>query len=760
MRQPPSLYKSLSRTLVLIAVLPLFFLGLVILYHLIISSTEQIKEKNQMLARAISGQVEALLKSPLTTLNNLRFQLEEKAGDQAERSLVHALNQHVEYEQFFNSIYLLSREGLISLVGLSQQRNSLREEFRQLNLSHLNFYQHALHTQTVTWSDTFHSLISGNTSVAICVPLRDGRSLIGNINIDFLQTMLDRISLAESVETTILDRRGEVIAASNPQQTDLATNLLHLQLVRQGLRGEENNRLYLDNGTSRLGSVALISGTGWLTLISQPTSLAYRPLTHAGILLGVGIVTVLIVSIFFAIRKARRVARPFLELSQHADAVAAGNYALPPLDPAFQEVAALDANFRQMAGAIQQREMALMQREQEYRTLAENLPAIVYRICLKENNRLILRNSFHHNLTGYTGEEMLAGGTGLYASRIHPEDFVDSRQLVNEAIKTHKAYSIEYRFRHRTGAYRHFIEHGSAICGADGQPEFLDGVVFDNSEQQRAQEVLLQTEKMMSVGGLAAGMAHEINNPLAGILLNMELIRQRLNPQREANRKRAREHQLGMDQVEGFLSSSRILGMLDSIDEATKRTAKIVENVLSFSRKDSGEYARESIKSLIEQTLQLAEHNFDLKKGVDFKKISIRRHYASQLPSIYCQPSQIQQVLLNILENAAQAMFENTAELREPEIWITSRTENQWLCLEIRDNGPGMETAISRRIFEPFFTTKDAGKGTGLGLSVSYFIITKNHHGRLSVESTPGVGSTFTILLPVAYPQRAEGPQK
>ncbi len=748
MLPPPTLYRSLSKTFVLIAVIPLLLLSIIILYHLIGTYTQEINDKNQLLARAISGQVEAFLSAPLAVLKDLRYQLEQEIDNLSEARLQMLLNQHVEAEAFFDSIYLLSADGRISHVGLKSSRSHQRSDFTRISLSHLGFYRQAMRNKTATWSDTFQSLITSGTSLALCMPLHDERSLIANISIDFLQQVLQQISQVENVEAIIVDRRGEVIAISDSHRKGLSENLRHLNLIRLGLQGQENSGLFVDQGVSHLGSVAIIDGAGWLTLIAQPTRAAYRPVSNAGILFAIGIILAIILAMAFALRKAHRVARPFLELSHQAEAIAKGNYDLPELTPAYEEVALLGENVQRMAAAIQEREAALKLREQDYRTLADNLPAIVYRITLQENNRTVLLNSFQLSMTGFTAAELSEGGTGFFASRIHPEDFSSSREQIQAAIEQREPFSIDYRFLHKDGFYRHFIERGTPVFSAEQQPVFLDGVIFDSTEQQRAREILLQTEKMMSVGGLAAGMAHEINNPLAGILLNLELIRQRLSLEKDANQKRAADNQVRLEQLHAYLTDSRILQMLDAIDDAANRTAKIVENVLSFSRKGTGKLTLKSINELIEQTLKLAEHNFDLKKGFDFKKIKINRVFAADLPRVQCEPSQIQQVLLNLLENAAQAMFESTAELRDPVITIATSRQDNNICLEVSDNGPGMEKSIARRVFEPFFTTKETGKGTGLGLSVSYFIITSNHHGKLSVESLPGVGTTFRILLP------------
>jgi two-component system NtrC family sensor kinase len=155
---------------------------------------------------------------------------------------------------------------------------------------------------------------------------------------------------------------------------------------------------------------------------------------------------------------------------------------------------------------------------------------------------------------------------------------------------------------------------------------------------------------------------------------------------------------------------------------------------------------------LLDKAVELAAHDYDLKKKFDFRHIRIVRNYEPALAPVPCSATEIEQVLLNLLRNAAQAMGENRPSAEPPCITLQLRRENGYTVIKITDNGPGMDEQRLKRIFEPFFTTKEVGVGTGLGLSVSYFIITNNHNGTLSAESSPGKGASFIIRLPAADP--------
>jgi PAS domain S-box-containing protein len=285
----------------------------------------------------------------------------------------------------------------------------------------------------------------------------------------------------------------------------------------------------------------------------------------------------------------------------------------------------------------------------------------------------------------------------------------------------------------------------------------IPGVVIriDNiTTQVLMQDMMVQTEKMMSVGGLAAGMAHEINNPLGAIMQSTQNIIRRLDSNTPANQKTAQELGLDWDCLNKYLEQRKINKFLESILDGGERAATIIKNMLQFSRKSDHNLITSDFVKLADRVITLASNDYDLKKDYDFRKIKIIREYQADLPHAPCIPSEIEQVLLNLFRNAAQAM--NEAKTVDQQLIIRLFSKLGKMHIEVEDNGPGMPLEVQKKIFEPFYTTKEVGVGTGLGLSVSYFIIKDKHSGELTVRSKEGVGTCFDMVLPLeAYQEKS-----
>ena len=263
---------------------------------------------------------------------------------------------------------------------------------------------------------------------------------------------------------------------------------------------------------------------------------------------------------------------------------------------------------------------------------------------------------------------------------------------------------------------------------------------------ERAEAALVRSEKMASLGNLVAGVAHEINTPVGSIHANSDLMVRALEKLRKildtAPEPVAQEGQDGQDgqDVQGELT--RILDALENVGRvnqtACQRIVSIVRSLKSFARLEEPECRRADIHEEIDSALTLVHH--ELKT-----RIEVERDYG-ELPDIDCFPGPLNQVFMNLLVNAAQAI-EGKGRIR-----ITTRAEDDRVRIAFTDSGSGIRPENLDKVFEPGFTTKVVGDGTGLGLAICYKII-HAHHGDIKVESELGKGATFTITLPVRAPK-------
>ena len=238
---------------------------------------------------------------------------------------------------------------------------------------------------------------------------------------------------------------------------------------------------------------------------------------------------------------------------------------------------------------------------------------------------------------------------------------------------------------------------------------------------RRTQEQLLQSEKMSAVGQLISGVAHELNNPLTAILGYSQLLESEPMPE-------------------------RALDFVGKLYKQAQRTHRVVQNLLSFARQRKPTKQTVDLRRVIEETLALRDYDLKL------NNIEVERNFEQELPSVIADPHQLEQVFLNVVNNAVDAILEvgKTGKLR-----VRTYTEGDFVCAEFHDSGPGIKEP--KRIFDPFFTTKKIGKGTGLGLSICYGI-TKEHGGEILAVNHPSGGAVLRVLLPIAA-SREEGPK-
>nr|WP_239057272.1 ABC transporter substrate binding protein [Desulfovibrio sp. JC010] len=384
--------------------------------------------------------------------------------------------------------------------------------------------------------------------------------------------------------------------------------------------------------------------------------------------------------------------------------------------------------------------------ELKYRSIFDNAQEGIYQTSV--DGRVLAVNDAFAHMFGYDSPEEVLQVLDSVSKKLYLNE--SDRNVLLTAMQNEGTLTgFEVKMKRKDGEVVWITMNARKTKAQDGTVIF-EGSVVDITQRKRNEQRMIQSEKMMSVGGLAAGMAHEINNPLAAIVSSVQNLQRRLNRDTARNVKIAEECGVPYSAVMEYIERRGCAKILNGMYEAGMRAATIVRGMLSFSRKSDSDFEPRNLCSLMEGALNLVMNDYDFRRNYDFRKISIVKDFGSERLLVACDANEIQQVFLNLLKNGAEAMGDKSYSPDDnPGFVLRCYELADMAVMEIEDNGPGMDEGVRNRIMEPFFTTKNVGKGTGLGLSISYFIITDRHKGIMEVVSDPGKGTRFVVKLPL-----------
>lgn len=356
--------------------------------------------------------------------------------------------------------------------------------------------------------------------------------------------------------------------------------------------------------------------------------------------------------------------------------------------------------------------------EEQFRLIAENVADLI--AVLDMDGRRVYLSPSYRSVLG--DPEQLKGTDGF--RDIHPDDRERVRQAFRKAAKTGAGQRIEYRLKDREGNVRNIEAKASLIRDGNGEISQVVVVSRDVTEERRLAAQFLRAQRMESIGTLAAGIAHDLNNVLSPILMAIEVLRHKV-------------------------SDPRGQELLTTIETSAKRGSDIIRQVLAFGRGVGGDRVLVQLRHIIKEVVAIAAETFP-------KSIKIETDIPRELWTVSADPTQMQQVLMNVMVNARDAMpdggtlvisAENvTLDGKYARLHVEAKP-GEYVTLAITDTGTGIPASIRNRVFEPFFTTKKLGSGTGLGLSTTLGII-KSHDGFINLYSEEGEGTTVRIYIP------------
>ena len=408
-------------------------------------------------------------------------------------------------------------------------------------------------------------------------------------------------------------------------------------------------------------------------------------------------------------------------------------------------------------------ETELRESQEQFKSLISNIPGIFYRCKFGRTWTLLYISPEIETLSGYPPEDFIEEKGRTLGSVIHAEDVPRVVDRIKSSIDTHTPWEMEYRIVHKDGSVRWVRETGRAMVYSVNSLRqlFLDGFILDVTERKRLEEErvemqarLLHVGKLEAVGQLAAGVAHEINTPIQFIGDNTTFVLDSVGPLfslieayerlalESAPSPALRELEKQIDLP--FLKDEIPKALQEALD-GIHRVKRIVKTMREFAREDARGKVMSDINAGIQSTLAICQS--------EWKQVAeIQLDLDPDLPPVPCHPGEINQVLVNLIVNAAHAIGEAARSSGGPRaglIVIRTRHHADHIEIQVEDNGGGIPENIRPRMFEPFFTTKEIGKGTGQGLYLSRNIILKGHGGRITFESTEGSGTVFTVSLPL-----------
>ena len=429
-----------------------------------------------------------------------------------------------------------------------------------------------------------------------------------------------------------------------------------------------------------------------------------------------------------------------------------------------------------------QAEDALRLSEQRYRSLIAATAQLVW--MTDADGKPIAPTDW----MAYTGQG-LEEATNNWFSAIHPDDRDLTLQAWMRAVETKNLYEVEHRLRAADGSYRHFWVRAVPVLATDGSIREWVGTHTDISDRVQVLEALkqsaaqyrsqatqlekafrdlhdtqtqlIQTEKISSLGQLVAGVAHEINNPINFIYGNITHASQYardlldlLHLYQEKYPNPLPEIAEAAEDIEVNFLMEDFPKILESMKVGAERIRDLVVSLRNFSRLDESQMKRVDIHEGIESTLLILQHR--LKATASRPAIEVIKEYGD-FPKIECYAGQLNQVFMNLIANAIDALEEYNSKRSAKDIYscpntirISTNTDSNTVSIRIFDNGMGITQEVIRNLFDPFFTTKPVGKGTGLGLSISYQIVVEKHRGKLQCFSVPGEGAEFVIEIPIS----------
>ena len=473
--------------------------------------------------------------------------------------------------------------------------------------------------------------------------------LAAELNLKMMWDLMDNLDISYSGYAYVVDRQGDLIAFNDISRVFKGENLSYIEPVSWFLENESDSGQKCKatiakgiGGETVISTCFPIGKPGWAVITEVPVKEAYSPLIHSVAISFIIFILLTAVAALLGSIISRRLSNPIIHLTETAAEITRGNYNIRAQAEGPLEITSLALAFNEMTEE-------LLHLRSYLSNIINSMPSIL--VGVDKGGMITQWNHMAQQATGVSAENAM----GQSLESVFPELSTELEHARN-VISSREVYSNprQDKSNEEQTRYEDVTVFPLITNGVEGAVIRLDDV----TERVKIEEIIVQSEKMLSVGGLAAGMAHEINNPLAGVIQTSNVLASRLKQDSSvpANIKAAEELGISIELIEAYMEKRQVPRMLDMIVESSNRMAQIVQNMLSFSRKSEAVFSTHSLEELLEKSLELSASDYDLRKHYDFKLITINKEYSESPVFVPCEESKIEQVLMNILKNGAHAM--------------------------------------------------------------------------------------------------------
>lgn len=647
-----SLYSILFRSYMVLALVPLILLGIMLTVWIASGQIDASLRQEKVMARYVANDLRqyfSMLEDKLFSLNQYR-----DFGTLSDQGMRDVAQEMISRRPFIYSIMILDETGGIKARVSS---NMVYDGSEPLDPVDFQIYKKVIGTGQVHYGPVHDDPNFRESLMLVGVPLRD--RMTGRLEIVLLaQFRLDIVwknavdqNYRDGENVFLVAEDGNVLAHPNPS----------VVLAKRSLSLKDGGRIRKDfDGKWVIGASAdlKLGGLTYRVVAEREVKTALVPaIRSAGVALLATLLTAALVFVA-TVRNVRRVTHPVKLLTEAALNIKDDGFYPGISVSGFKEIKELSLAFDSMTRNLQR---MLEELEHEVQIRKESEEAL---LCSEERFRALHNASFggiaiHEQGMILDCNQGLAEISGFDVDKLVGMDILQlisetSRHFVQDNIRNEVEASYEAKAMRKCGVEYPVRLESRNIPYKGRVVQVLE--FRDMTSQKRAEEFIIQNEKMMSLGGLAAGMAHEINNPLAAIVGSCQNLRNRLLKENPMNIKIAEECGTSFEKIVSYAQARDCDKMVESIYESGKRAADIVKDMLSFSRQSEKALVSNKVTDLMDRTIKLVSNDYDLKKNYDFKKIDIIREYSDSNGNVVCYSNQIQQVFFNLLKNSAHAM--------------------------------------------------------------------------------------------------------